>query len=372
MILFSILILLGYCIFFIWLTEGLRKSDYKINTFTDNILNVSIIISARNEEKNIENLLESLKQLSYPSESYEIIIVNDRSSDNTMKMLNIAKKDISLLKIVNIKETPIGWAPKKWALQQAIKESKNEIILQTDADCTFHKNWIETMVNSFNNKTIGFIAGPAPIRYKNNFFDQFSVMDSLAIDAISASTIKSKIPLSCNGRNICFRKSAFLDIDGYEGIEDQISGDDDLLMHKMALSKNWEIDYICQKEAVVNSVGPDTIKELIFQRLRFASKTLSYYNLKINTSTKTILPYLYCANFIIVMSISTFLSTLNIIWLIPFMIKLLSDCLLTITFFYKIKIKWSLFAFVILNLIHPFYVIIFATIAPFHKIKWKN
>ena len=51
-------------------------------------------------------------------------------------------------------------------------------------------------------------------------------------------------------------------------------------MHKMALSKNWKIDYICKNEAIVNSPGPNTIEEFLFQRLRFASKTLSYYNLK--------------------------------------------------------------------------------------------
>ena len=66
MILITILVLLSYCIFFIWLTEGLRKSKYKTIPHLDELPTVSIIISARNEENNLPNLLESLSQLSYP------------------------------------------------------------------------------------------------------------------------------------------------------------------------------------------------------------------------------------------------------------------------------------------------------------------
>jgi cellulose synthase/poly-beta-1,6-N-acetylglucosamine synthase-like glycosyltransferase len=372
MILLSILVLLCYCIFFIWLTEGLRKTKYKTIPHTDELPLVSIIISARNEEKSIPALLESLLSLTYPKEKLEIIIVNDRSSDKTHQLLTLAEKEISYLHIIHINETPMDWAPKKWALQQAIDKSNYDIILQTDADCIFNPDWIQVMVSSFVNPTMGFISGPAPIRYNNSFFDQFALMDSLSIDAISSSAIKQGIPLSCTGRNISFRKTAFLDINGYDGIQDQISGDDDLLMQKMSLSKKWEMDFICNHRAIVNSPGPNTIEELVYQRLRFASKGINYYQLETNQPTRVILPFLYIINIFTVISISAFLSTLNGLWLIPFMIKLAGDALITLTFFNQLNIKWSPRAFFILEIIHPFYVVIFGAYAPFHKIKWKN
>jgi cellulose synthase/poly-beta-1,6-N-acetylglucosamine synthase-like glycosyltransferase len=372
MILLSILVLLCYCLFFIWLTEGLRKTRYKTIPHADELPSVSIIISARNEEKNISHLLNSLLNLTYPKDKFEIIIVNDRSNDTTPQLLNSAKNEILNLSTIQIKETPLGWAPKKWALQQAIEKSNNDIILQTDADCTFNPDWVQLMVSSYINPTMGFVSGPAPIRYKNPFYDQFAIMDSLSIDAVSASAIKQGIPLSCTGRNISFRKTAFFDINGYDGIQDQISGDDDLLMQKMSLSKKWEMDFICNNKAIVNSPAPNTMEELVYQRLRFASKGLNYYNLETNQSTRIILPFLYVTNIFTVISISVYLATLNGLWLIPFIIKSAGDCLLTLTFFNQIKVKWSLLAFIILDIIHPFYVVIFGAIAPFHKIKWKN
>ena len=372
MIITSIIISIFYCIFFIWLTEGLRKISNEKHLDLNELPNVSIIISARNEEKNIPNLLTSLIQLSYPLNKLQILIVNDRSSDKTAEILKIAENEISILNVIHIKKTPIGWAPKKWALQQAIDKSINEIILQTDADCTFHPDWVQAMISEFRDATVGFVAGPAPIRFNNKFYDQFALMDSLSIDAISASTLKQGIALSCVGRNIGFRKTAFLDVGGYEGIEDQISGDDDLLMQKIAHSKKWAINYICNHNAIVNSPAPENIETFISQRLRFASKGLNYYKLNTNSEVLFILPFLYIVNLIIAISLSVFLSTQNALWLIPFFIKISADGLLTLTFFNQLKIKWSLLAFLILDLIHPFYVIIFGTIAPFHKIKWKN
>ena len=292
--------------------------------------------------------------------------------DKTAEMLKIAENEFPKISVIHIKETPLGWAPKKWALQQAIEKSKYEIILQTDADCTFNPEWAQTMVSQFINPSVGFLAGPAPTRFKNDFYDQFALMDSLSIDAVSASTLKQGIALSCVGRNIAFRKSAFFDIGGYDGIQDQISGDDDLLMQKMAHSKKWSIDYVCQEKAIVNSPAPLSIEEFTYQRLRFASKGLNYYKLDTNFEIQYILPFLYIVNVFIVISLAIYLSTQNSIWLIPFIIKTGADSLLTLTFFNQLKAKWSFLAFFILDLIHPFYVVIFAAIAPFHKIKWKN
>tara|TARA_S200000501_G_scaffold377150_1_gene434467 strand:- start:1399 stop:2517 length:1119 start_codon:yes stop_codon:yes gene_type:complete len=372
LIILSLIFSLCYCIFLIWLTEGLRKSSFQTIPHLDELPTVSIIISARNEEKNIPILLTSLSQLTYPENKLEIIIVNDRSSDKTAKLLRIAETEFESLSKIDIKETPLGWAPKKWALQKAIEKSKYEVILQTDADCTFNPDWVQTMLSQFINPSVGFIAGPAPTRFNNEFYDQFALMDSLSIDAISASTLKQGIALSCVGRNIAFRKSAFFDIGGYDGIQDQISGDDDLLMQKMASSKKWLIDYVCHENAVVNSPAPKNIEDFTFQRLRFASKGLNYYKLDTSTEIRYILPFLYIVNIFIVISLTTYLSNQSFVWLVPFLIKTTADSLLTLTFFNQLKAKWSILAFLILDLIHPFYVVIFAAIAPFHKIKWKN
>ena len=132
MILFCVYsILFIYLIYFIWITEPLFEKN-KANKKTYYPF-VSIIVSAKNEENNIEKLLNSLSKQNYPEEKYEIIIANDQSVDQTLKKLLYFESLVSNLKIINIEKTPINWGSKKWAINNCINNSNGEIILQTDA-----------------------------------------------------------------------------------------------------------------------------------------------------------------------------------------------------------------------------------------------
>ena len=110
------------------------------------------------KKKNIPNLLNSLFNQSYNFECYEIIIINDRSDDNTENIISNYKNHN--VKLINIDKTPLGWSNKKWALNSGIKQAQGEIILQTDADCIPNEFWIETMVNAFAENNVGFIFDP--------------------------------------------------------------------------------------------------------------------------------------------------------------------------------------------------------------------
>ncbi len=135
MLLFIIyIILLIYLIYFIWLIEPFFKKNIIVSK-EKNYPFVSIIVSARNEEENINQLINSLLSQDYKKNFYEIIIANDKSTDSTLKKLDHFKENYSQLNIIDIKNTPDNWGSKKWALTQCIKKSKGEIILQTDADC---------------------------------------------------------------------------------------------------------------------------------------------------------------------------------------------------------------------------------------------
>lgn len=97
---------------------------------------VSVLIPARNEELNIENILESLLNQNYPN--YEVIVLNDHSEDNTGKIIADIKEKYPRLKVLNGKTLPEGWTGKCYACTQLYEESKGEFILYTDADTT-HK-----------------------------------------------------------------------------------------------------------------------------------------------------------------------------------------------------------------------------------------
>jgi cellulose synthase/poly-beta-1,6-N-acetylglucosamine synthase-like glycosyltransferase len=365
-----VLISFGYAGFILWLTDGMRKlsiSDNKSMTLPE----VTIIISARNEEDNLPNLIPALLNQTYPHELLKLIIINDRSTDKTADLLAEFAKQIDNLTIVTIDETPDGWAPKKWALNTAINTVNTEIVLQTDADCIPHKNWATCMVQPFSNSEIGFVSGPAPLTNKVTLIDSLYELDSLAQDAFSAGGFSQGMVFSCTGRNMGFSKQAFDDVNGYENVSHFISGDDDLLLHKITGHPSYRAQFILSKKTVVDSPPPSSLSQFVHQRLRFASKGFSYYNIKTSTSLKVVLPFLYVANVVALLSLFNFIETTHFYWMWPWLIKSLADVAITYTFYHAIERRWSLGTMGLLSLIHPLYIVIFGILGPFSTFEWK-
>lgn len=359
-----------YLIYMIWITEPLF-SNKSANLNTKKQSKISIIISAKNESNNIKELFKGLKQQTYPSDKYDIIIANDKSSDNTLEKLMTLKKQMTNLEVINIDNTPQNWSSKKWALNQCINKAQGDIIIQTDADCLHEKTWIESIEKYFYNENIGFVAGPSYIGIKNNFVNELLKLESIAQESFSYANSKRQLFLSCTARNIAYRKKVFNEVGGYDDISHINSGDDDLMLHKIATQTNWEIKYISDSNSIVKSDIPKTIKSLYLQRLRYASKGLLYYNLSTPSEVKIILPFLYFVNLMCGISIIQFISTQMIFWLIPLIIKSIAEIILISKYMSKIKINFKLLYFIVLMVIHPFYVIIFGGLAPFLNIQWK-
>ena len=121
MIYITIIITLFYFIILMWLASGVLK--YPIAKNTGFLPGVSVIISAHNEQNNIENLLKTMANQTYQGE-FEVIIANDRSGDLTANIIHDYSLKYDYIKLINILETGIGWGNKKWALNQCIKQSK--------------------------------------------------------------------------------------------------------------------------------------------------------------------------------------------------------------------------------------------------------
>ena len=142
-----------------------------------------MVIAVKNEENSIGSLLNALKKQSYKKENFELIIVNDKSSDNTLNILNEHCLKFKNLKIIDIEKTPKNWDNKIWALNEGIRLSKGEIILSTDGDCIPNNIWILNMVSQFKLKSVGVVASFTPFR-GNSLFNKILEYDSLAQDAL--------------------------------------------------------------------------------------------------------------------------------------------------------------------------------------------
>ena len=369
MLVLSIIMMLFYLAFLIWLASAIYYSK------SPNIIashpNVSIVVAAHNEEKNLPLLLDALVNQNYPIDKYEIIIADDRSTDNSQEIVNFFQSKHPNINLINIKETPVGWSNKKWALTKAISKSNSDIIIQTDADCIPSLNWIKTIASYFNNSKVGFVAGASPLTHSDLLLNNLFQMESLIQEAVNAGAIKNKIVLSCTGRNIAFRKKHFDLVDGYIGNENILSGDDDLLLQKFANQTDSQIEYSIDSNSLVESPAPNNFKSFLKQRLRFASKGIDYYRIGTTLELRGTLILLLLSNGIFIWSVFNLFILGNLFYIIPIGCKALSDFFLSSIFINKLKREWSFISYLILTMLHPFYIVTIGLLGPLIKVNWK-
>jgi cellulose synthase/poly-beta-1,6-N-acetylglucosamine synthase-like glycosyltransferase len=238
---------------------------------------VSIIIAARNEEKRITDLLNDLLIQDYPDDLIEIIVVSDRSKDNTCRVIDDFIQRTKSSKIIFLKTEDLGISGKKAALNSGISQAKGEIIITTDADCRLETGWISSLISTFNDDNIRMVFGPVTYFESKGFLNDFQSLEFAGLVASGAGAALAGQPFLCNGANLAYRKEAFIKVDGFSGNEKYISGDDVFLMHKMKKEFGRRSVIFCRDErSVVKTYAAEGFGEFIKQRIRWASKSKGY------------------------------------------------------------------------------------------------
>ena len=209
---------------------------------------VSVIIAAHNEAENLPDLLKSLQKQEYTN--FEVIIVNDRSKDETAKILADAEKQWNRLKVIHISEVPQNMNPKKFALQSAINIARGEVLLLTDADCVpCSTKWIGKIVSHYRNET-EIVLGFSDYRTEKTFLNKFIRWETFytAVQYFSLAFIG--FPYMGVGRNLSYKKSLFKNKDGFKGISHITGGDDDLLIGKWATRQNTGLAFAFETQTL--------------------------------------------------------------------------------------------------------------------------
>lgn len=193
---------------------------------------VSVIIAARNEAHQIEKCLEAILKNEY-SEDWEIIVVNDRSEDNTESILERLEKSHTRLRHLNIRHCPENFPPKKYALTQGIQAAKYECLIFTDADCLVPENWIQEMAKRFHPST-QVILGSGPYERKPGLLNALIQFETMQTAFLYLGMAGNQSPYMSVGRNLAYRKSFFETVDGFNSGIQSLSGDDDLLINHHA------------------------------------------------------------------------------------------------------------------------------------------
>ena len=390
-------------LFFIFL----RIIFYKITKSTEQtsqnnaFLPVSVIVAAHNELKNLEKLLPILLAQNHPD--FEIIVAEDRSYDESFEYLYNLKAQNPLLRIVRIDETPTHITHKKYALTLAIKAAKNEVLLFTDADCMPESNnWISEMSMPFlvekgtqetASKTTdkSIILGISPyfdIDFENkkgfsflNFVIQYETFYTVLQYMCFAL---AGVPYMGVGRNLSYKKSLFMQANGFNEFQKLLSGDDDLFVNQQATSKN--IGICISKDSHIKTYPKKTWKDWYHQKVRHLT-TGKHYKLKSKTllgfySFSTVgfwISQIIILPLIIIFLISNQLANISLqmqcLMLIFGVISLIIMIIKPLFFVLsakKMSLKVSFFGVLFFDFLYVFYILVIGTIAIFTKTaRWK-
>jgi len=241
---------------------------------TENLTNnyqpfVSVIVPARNEEKNIENAVNFLSNSDYPIDKFEIIAVDDRSSDKTPEILNLLKEKVKNLKVVNVKEAnkESNLKGKAGALDNGIKQARGELIMMTDADCEVNPKWISTIVNHFSNPKVEIISSYTNIK-GNRIFDKIQSVQWVYLQKMASSGPTFNFPLGCFGTNLSIRHNTYKEIGGYGNIPFSVTEDYALL--KAVMKRGGIASYLTNPDATVATNPSVTFTELVSQLRRWS------------------------------------------------------------------------------------------------------
>ena len=236
---------------------------------------ISIIICAKNEIDNLKKNLEYILTQNYFN--FEVILVNDQSTDSSKIFLEELSKKYNNLVVVNIDDFVKHSIGKKFPLTLGIKTAKNEHLILTDADCKPNsKNWVKNIASNFNHSNI--ILGYGSYEKNNSFlnkiirFDTFNIAQQYLSFALAGYTYMGV------GRNLAYKKSLFFSNKGFARHIHIPSGDDDLFIQEIA--QNNIISIEMELPSHTTSEVVKSWKEWIYQKRRHLT-TAPYYKLKI-------------------------------------------------------------------------------------------
>ncbi len=324
----------------------------------------SIVVAARNEERNIGRCLHSLLLQNYQKNRFEVIVIDDHSTDGTFQKLSELSKSFRNLKILSADADRSG---KPAALARGIEEAKGEIILTTDADCTVSNNWTLTMVRHFT-KGVVMVAGPVLETGGSSFFSKMEKLEFLGLICVGAGLIGSKRPIICNGANLAYRRDAFFIAGGFGS--GSAANDDEMLMNIMVSRHIGSIDFAWEYPAVVSTKSNNDPASFFRQRLRWAAKKGHY-------SDWTILLELFC---LYLFFLSTAFCAALLFWSpqlwLPLAVgyagKIAVD-FLTLRIGAKLwEQRIPVFHFFIAELLHVPYILIAAAIGQLAPLRWRG
>lgn len=269
---------------------------------------VTVVVPARDEATVIEACLSGIFASDYPADRYEVIVVDDLSEDDTPALVERYSERLNARRWAFAAVLPDGGeeevepaderlrllrmpenlertrAHKKRAIEKGVAHARGDIILTTDADCSVPRGWIGTMAACFDDisrdpdaaRVTAFVSGPVLYRVERSALMRMQALEFLGLVSFGAGVIGLGYPVTCNGANVAYRRDVFEALGGFSGIDHLTSGDDELLMQKVARETPHRVRFCSAAAAAVETDGLRSVRAFLQQRRRWASKGMHY------------------------------------------------------------------------------------------------
>ena len=241
---------------------------------------LSVLIAARDEAAALPHLLAALRHQTLAPALFEVLIADDHSADGTAAL--VAKAAETMPFALRLLRLPPGTTGKKAALAAAIAQARAPWVACTDADCRPGPGWLQAYADLLQAHQLTsspaphFISGPVRLTPGGAWFDGLLGLEFAGLVGVGGACIARGWPTMCNGANLAFRRATFHEVGGYADNAGVASGDDEFLLHKMHQRYPAGICFLADARAVVDTPAPATLRALLRQRVRWASKYPHY------------------------------------------------------------------------------------------------
>ncbi len=347
------------------MTLGWLKTEIFMYNKEVPVTKVSVVVAARNEEKNLPELFRSLNTQNYPRTLTEIIFVDDNSNDNTYLLMEKFSQENN--NVLCLKSNGEG---KKNALKTAMAKASGDLIITTDADCSMGNSWLRSIAVFYEKEKPEIILGTVVYNDEKNLFQRFFSLEFLSLVASGAGSAGINLPFIGNAANMAVSKKIINDKTINRG--DKFSSGDDVFLIHSTVKKYGKrsVKFLKDRKSIVYTNTPANLKEFINQRLRWGSKAKGY---KMFWAVFTAIAVAYF-NVVIVATFFTGLIYPAILILFVFLvtIKFLIDYPLLSGFATFVKKKHLIKYLFPFEFIYPFYIVYTAFLSLFIKYSWKE
>lgn len=330
---------------------------------------ITVVIPVRNEAQHLPALLADLDQQTYPH--FSVIIADDASSDNTASLATIHSQTAAYeLTVLSLADDPAVASPKKRAIAESIAQASGELIVTTDGDCRVGPHWLESIANFYDQTGAKLISGPVTFITERAVFGSLQTVEFASLIGAGAATMALEQPTMCNGANLCYQRAVFADVGGFAGVDHVASGDDELLMHKIAVRYPGGVRFLKNPDAIVETGAHQSLGAFYQQRKRWAGKWRTYTSL-----FPTLLAvFVFLSNLAPVVAAGYWLAGALPTWGLLGIVftKLLPEFVYLRSILVFLRKPWAVLWIPLTQLVYPFYVLFFGLVAQRPGLVWKG